>query len=212
MTAQVAPPWPPLMALWWLRDERDRGSQEWRGMCAGAAAHAFGFTSSGNNANDWAKIIPRSIRRYGPAPAGMLEFWLGGEHGHVSYTLGGGWLLCNTPNGSIGRMRESYYSGIGPSFWVDPREHKAAIFRDCRGVNTDKVRTPKPPANHIVARPGKRSPAVPVIRRALGGKSSSTFYGSILKRRVLKWKRAHGIKPDNGIIRRHLLDRIRSGK
>ena len=197
-------PWSSAKALKWLRDERDRGTHEWRGLCAGLCAHAFGYGGAGNNANAWGRRIPASIRRYGVAPAGMIEIWLGGEYGHIGYSLGHGVLLCNTPDGSVGRMQSSYYGKIGPSFWVDPRYHHEKIFGACFGVNTDKVVMPHKNTNPVVARPGEISNAVLTMRKIFGSKSKNKRMGRIMTNKVKKWQRAHKLAP-NAIITKNQL-------
>lgn len=208
----MATPWSPAQALAWLRLEGHRGVKRWQGLCAGLAGHASGYASSGANANTWANSIPKSIRRTGTAPAGALQFWLGGTYGHVAYSLGKGVLLCNKPDGSVGKMQASYYSGIGPTFWVDTTQNKAAIFKYASGHNEDAapvvtVAKPTVPpaarpkvslANVVKAtRTGGTAPAISRIKAALRAEgiaidSTSDTAGPGFKTAYKKWQQKLG--------------------
>jgi putative hemolysin len=208
-------PWTSAQALAWLRREGYRGTHNYKGLCAGLAADASGYTYAGNNANAWGWTIPKSIRRTGTAPAGALCFWTGGQYGHVAYSLGGGVLLCNKPDGSVGKMYASYYAGIGPTFWVDTSKNKAAIFGHCGGRNTDPavvtvakppVVAPKPglPQVHLAnvvraTRAGSTAPAISKIKAALRAEgiaisSTTDQAGAGFKAAYKKWQQKLGYK------------------
>ena len=179
-------------SLAWLRDEHRSGARNYEGMCAGAAADAAGFTDSGLNANQWAWSIDKNIRHYGFAnQPGMIQFWEGGQYGHVGWTLRDHVLLCNTQSGSIGRMQMSYYANIGPTFWVNPDNNPAEVFRACSGVNPDRPKpTPAPSGPRWPLIPGMDDPRVTEVKRAFG-LTGDSHYGAHLADRVAHFERNH---------------------
>lgn len=198
-------PWSGDQALVFLDGQRRHPAKNYTNLCAHLASLSFGYAGAGfPSASAWARSVPKSKRHYGKAPRGALQFWETNGWGHVAVADGTDHVVCNNASGGVSRIAVSYYRGLGTPFWVRPEPW---LFKSAFGTNPISG-PPKIPANEIVARPGKRSAAVPKLRKALGGKSTSTYYGAVLKRRVRKWKRKHNVTPDNGIVRQHLYDRI----
>ncbi len=198
-------PWTPEQSILWLRGQMKHPDKNYTNLCAHLVSRAAGYNGAGfPSASAWGRSVPNSKRHRGTPPKGSVVFWITNGWGHVAFSDGGGYVLCNDSRGGVSRLPISYFRNLGTPFWT---RSDASLYRSAFGTNPNSD-APKVPANAIVARPGKRSTAVPALRKALGGKSSSTYYGAVLKRRVVRWKRKHNIAPDNGIVRQHLYDRI----
>lgn len=198
-------PWTSEQAIIWLEGQSRHPDKDYTNLCAHLVSRAFGYNGAGfPSASAWARSVPKSKRHYGKAPRGAVQFWETNGWGHVAVADGTDHVVCNNASGGVSRIAVSYYRGLGTPFWVTPGPW---LFTSAFGVNPNSD-APKVPANPIVARPGKRSSKVPALRKALGGKSTSTYYGAVLNRRVRKWKRQHHVTPVNGIVRAHLYDRI----
>lgn len=198
-------PWKPEQSLIWLHAQAKHPSKNYKNLCANLVSLAGGYAGAGHpSASAWGRSIPQSKRHHGTPPRGTIVIWITNGWGHIAFSDGNGYVICNNSSGGVSRIHISYYRGLGTPFWI---HSEAAVFKSAFGTNPySKAPTISP--NNIVARPGRRSAAVPALRKALGGKSKSTYYGVILERRVLKFKRKHGIKPYNGIVRQHLLSKI----
>ena len=198
-------PWTSEQAIIWLEGQSRHPDKNYLNLCAHLVSRAFGYNGAGfPSASAWARSIPKGKRRYGKAPRGALRFWETNGWGHVAVADGKGYVICNNSSGGVSRIPETYYRGLGTPFWVKPEPW---VFRSAFGTNPTSG-PPKVAGNPIVARPGRRSAAVPVVRKALGGRSKSTYFGMVLKRRVIRFKKKHGIKPYNAIVRQHLVDRL----
>lgn len=198
-------PWTPDQSLIWLRGQIKHPAKNYKDICANLVSLAAGFAGAGHpSASAWGRSVPSSKRHYGTPPRGAVVVWVTNGWGHIAFSDGGGFVICNDSHGGVSRLPISYFRNLGTPWWT---KSDASLYRSAFGVNPYSG-PPKIPANEIVARPGQRSPAVPKLRKALGGKSTSTYYGAVLKRRVRKWKRKHNVAPDNGIVRQHLYDRI----
>ncbi len=209
-------------AVAWLEHESKRPSEDYTNLCAHLAASAFGYSGSGADASPWGRTVPEKYRVYGShPPKGALVFWITGGYGHVAVSYGNGRVICNNAQGKVSVQNISYYSGLGQPFWVRRENLKRGIaFKLAWGRNPHgwpaRASKPKPApkpapkvdANPIVARPGVHAAGVPALRAALGG----TYFDRVLKRKVIDYKKKHGIKPANAIVRKHLLDQIVKGK
>lgn len=196
-------PWDSSTALTWLRWEGNSGRRDYQGMCAGLVADASGFSDSNKNANQWAWTIPQAIRHRGNGPAGTIQCYEGGTYGHIGYNLGGGVLLCNTESGAVGKMYSSYYSRIGPTWWVNPSKNKHEIFKYCTGSNNDKFEIPAPAVKKpsvslsrmiAVAKTNGRAPGVATVRHALSGKGSGTTFGPVMRSKYKAYQQSLGYK------------------
>lgn len=216
--AQMSRPWSVNTAMVWLEGQHRHPSKSYAGLCAHLFSRAFGFDGAGQNANQWANMIPRSMRHYsGVPPKGAGCFWPQGPFGHVAMSYGKNRVICNDARGGVSVIPISWYWGgikAGGGFWVHPRDlaKLSPVFRRCFGSNPGGMPHIQKPTNAVVARPGKRSAVVPELRRIFGGKSNSTLYGMILKRKVIRWEKTHGDPTPNGVVRQHQLDRMRARK
>lgn len=207
-------------AVAWLENQSKHPDKNYKDLCSHLASRAFGFDGAGADASPWGRSIPERYRVYGSnPPKGALVFWVTNGWGHVAVSYGKGRVICNNAVGGVSVQNISYYAGLGQPFWVRrPNLKRGIAFKLAWGRNPGKwpyvapKPAPKADINPVVARPGQRSSAVPALRKALGGKSSSTHYGMVLKRRVVKYKRKHGVTPANGIVRRYLFGKITKGK
>lgn len=205
----MAVPWTPEQSLVWLTRQRKNPDKNYKNLCAHLVSRAAGYDGAGHaSASNWGRSLPGKLRHGGTPPRGTVVFWVTNGWGHIAFSVGGGYVLCNDHVGNVRKIPMSYYSGMARPFWV---YSTPAIYRHAFGRNPNSKApaiAPKPaPAPTPVAKPlpavsltdlryavRHRKPykMVPLVRQALGEKARWVKPGPGFKRSYAKWQRKLG--------------------
>lgn len=193
----VPRPWNYEQRVEFLKHEKKRGTHRWEGKCAWLAAMSAGFQTQGfNDASTWGRHVRSTgaLRKNGRE--GDFAWWITNGFGHVANVIDSGLVFCNMADGSVGRVKLSYYAGLGTPLFASGDDRR--IWQWAAGTN--EIWQPPTPAAAPVKWPmvpGHNYQRAVVLKRALGFRANSTkHYGKPITARVKAWQAANGYKPD----------------